>query len=280
MSLLTKRTIYGSELQTALLMKSTYAIRENTTLNEKFNILEGVTPDDELPALSYYCIGRGGHKNLNGADGEPLTTLRPHQARDAALFKHMPFVMRPTTDDLDELERNKYGLRVTEVHGEVSYFCYYLKRLDLTEIVPELEYRVASDGNTTVTPFTPARSDLNPTPVDLPVGGVSVATGESLAVKGTVEVMFDVTDAEELVNVAKILYDNELYAVVSEIGLCSGVDEVVPTTPIVGSPYNLREAAAVQIATHVSCFYPLQFNNNGFRLKINLGASEPLAVTG
>ena len=53
-------TIYGAELQTAQLIGAEYPIRENTTLNQKFHIQEGVVHSaGTYPRMKYIAIGNG-----------------------------------------------------------------------------------------------------------------------------------------------------------------------------------------------------------------------------
>lgn len=277
MTLATKRTIYGNGLQTAMFNNIEHVILPHTTLNEKFQVLATDLPD-KTPTLSYYSIGRGGHQNYTGSDGTPLTKARPHRARDAALFKHLPFVMRELDNDLDANLRSQYALRTIEQFGGVDYYCYYLKRVYSELQTLNYEHSITTDGSTDTIVFNPTPADLNPIPVDIPSEGVTPGTGETLSVSTTFEIDFSATDAENLKEVCRIRYNDEQYATVSEIALCSGQDHGINVQPSVGNPYVLLEARGVQACVFVSTMYPMQFANNGFNLKIDLGASEPLAV--
>jgi len=277
MSLSTKRTIYGNGLQTAMFNNGEHVIQQHTTLNEKFNVLATENPD-ENPTLGYYVIGRGGHKNYSGADGQALVQSRPHRARDAALFKHLPFVMRELDNDLDDNERTKYALRTVEPFNGVDYYCYYMKRVGSGQQPIVYEHTVVTENGTDTINFQPTQSDLNPTPVEIAAEGVTEGTGETLSVSTTFEIDFNATDAENLKQVCRIRHNDEAYAVVSEIGICSGQDTNINVQPVSGNPYSMLEARGVQVAVFVACMYPMAFANNGFNLKIDLGASEPLAV--
>ena len=275
--LTTKRTIYGNGLQTAMFNDADHIIQEHSTLNEKFNVLSTENPE-ENPTLGYYTIGRGGHKNYSGGDGQALVQARPHRARDAALFKHLPFVMRELDNDLSASDRTMYSLRTIEAFGGVDYYCYYLKRVGsgLAPIV--YEHTVTTEAGTDTINFQPTQADLNPVPVEVPSEGVTPGTGETLSVSTTFEIDFNSVDAENLKQVCRIRHNDEAYAVVSEIGICSGEDKGINIQPSTGNPYVMSEAIGVQICVFVSCMYPMAFANNGFNLKIDLGASEPLAV--
>ncbi len=277
MSLATKRTIYGNGLQTAMFNNAEHQIQEHSTLNEKFGVLATENPDSN-PTLGYYAIGRGGHKNYTGADGQALVKSRPHRARDAALFKHLPFVMREMDNDLDANERAKYAIRTVEQFAGVDYYCYYLKRVGSGLQPIRYEHSVVTENGVDTVSFQPTQADLNPTPVDIPPEGVTPGTGETLSVSTTFEIDFNATDAENLKQVCRIRHNDEAYAVVSEIAICSGQDFNISVQPPAGNPYSMLEARGVQVSVFVSCMYPMAFANNGFNLKIDLGASEPLAV--
>lgn len=277
MTLATKRTIYGNGLQTAMFNNKEHEILTNTTLNEKFQVLATDKPD-EMPTLSYYAIGRGGHENYSGSDGQPLVKSRPHRARDAALFKHLPFVMRELDNDLDANERNNYAIRTVENFGSTDYYCYYLKRVPAASQALRYEHTIVTDGNTETVVFQPTPADLNPTPVSIPAEGVTPGTGETLSVSTTFEIDFNATDSENLKQVCRIRHNDEQYATVSEIAICSGQDFGINIQPQTGNPYVMKESRGVQVAIFISCMYPMAFANNGFNLKIDLGASEPLAV--
>lgn len=277
--ILIKRTIYGSALQTAKLIDVPHVIQPNSTLNEKFSVADDfILPDDQVPFLGYYCIGRGGHKNATGPDGAPLMSLVPHQARDAALFEHMPFIMREVTNDLTDAQRANYALRVEQTHDNRQYYAYYLRRLDMSTTIPTVEYTVTTAGNSTTVPFEPTQGDLSPTPVDVPSTGTINTSGDVLSVRAPVSITFDKDDVSELENACEIIYGSAEYAVISEIGLCTGVDVDMPFQPETGSPYTVKEAGAVQVMSHLGCLYVLSFSNNGFDLLLDLGASEPLPV--
>lgn len=277
MTLNTKRTIYGSALQTAQMIGATHRLLPNSTLNTKFDILKDETLSKN-PNIAYYAIGNGGHENYPGEDGQALTRARVHSARHAALFKHLPFVMRETTNDLDELTRAKYALRTIEEFDGVNYYCYWLKRIDLSEVPVNTFYSVTDGDSTTTDPFIPSPEDLNPVPGEIPSEGVVAASGEELTAQALIDINFDAGDAEELLKVCRIRFKNELYATVSEIALCSGEDKEMPVTPPQGLPYNFLEAIGVQVNMHISCLYSIHFSNSGFDLRVDLGASEPLTV--
>lgn len=271
------RTVYGSKLQSSKLLGLQHVIDANTTLNEKFDIQSGVMPNPaDDPDVRYFAIGRGGHRPITGADGIAYTTPINHRASDAACFHHMPFVLRDVNNDLTPEQRSKYALRKQETHGGYNYFAYYLKRLDLNGVVPEMRYTQVVDGVETTVPYTPTSSNLNPEPPEVSSSGVTTTDGNYLSTTASIKVAFDANDVLELLEVARIIYGNELVAVVSEIALCSGVDKIVPGPAAGGGNISYSEAIGVQVATHITTHYPMAFSNQGFEFTIDLGATEPL----
>lgn len=271
------RTIFGSRLQTAMLLGLPYTQIANTTLNEKFGIQSGVVPDNQaVPRVRYFAIGNGGHRNLVGGDGQPYTSPVQHSASDAALYKHLPFLLREPTSDLTTIERQRYALRKQIVVGGENYIAYYLKRLDLTGVVPEMKHNTVTDGVTTSVPFVPTGANLNPVAPTIPSTGVTSTNGDYLSASAMLNLNFTAEDVAELINVAEIMYDNALYAVISEIGLVAGVDKVVSTPAVGGGTFNYSEVVGAQITTHITAHYNVGFANQGFDFGIELGATEPL----
>lgn len=272
------RSLWGADLQTALALDLPYEPKENTTLNEKLGIEAGqaLDPNGKKPAIRYLCIGNGGHKHMTGADGSPYTTPVNHRASDAALFKHLPFVLRGVNDDLSVSERSQYALRRMEVHNGVNYFAYYLKRMDLKNIYSELQYTTVIDGVSTTTPYTPNSDNLNPEQPEMPSTGVISTSGDYLSTSAIVPLFFTEQDVANLVEVAEIMYENPYMAVISEIGLCSGVDKVITGPGPGNTQINYKEAIGVQIATFITTHYSMSFSNKGFDLQLELGATEPL----
>lgn len=274
------RTVYGSHLQTALLLNLPYEPPANAILNTKFDIQADVGPADPdlKPSLKYMTIGNGGHGIATGAQGIPYTQPLIHRARDAALFNHLPFVLRTTDNDLDSVKRQKYGLRRMETHGGVNYFAYYLRRINYSsdDVAVELHYTSVENGAEETAPFVPTTQDLSPTAPDVDSTGVISTTGDYLSASAIIPIDFTADDVEELINVAKVLYDNPELAVISEIGLCSGVDRRVTGQAQGGASFNYLEAVQVQIAMFITAYYPVGYTNQGFEFKLQAGKTEPL----
>ena len=270
------RTVYAASVQTNLFLKTAQAYPENSTLNEKFGINSRILPAaTDTPSLSCYCIGNRGHQSVIGAEGIPKTEPVQHRATDAALYGHIPFVMRPINNDLSQTDRAKYALRLEEVHDGVRYAVYYARRLDKTNTVTQMQIKTVSNGVETTTPFVPNSSNLNPTPPVIASSGVNTTDGSYVSAVAALTISITEAEAAEIINVAKVLYGDEGYAIISEIGLVTGVDKVVQITSTAGN-FTMNEVIVAQIASFAPAMIPLNFNPTGADIVLNVGATEPL----
>lgn len=266
------RTIYGALVQTALMTNQPHQYPEFTTLNEKFNIQNGVIPTaQERPVLNLLVAGIGAHRYITGADNRILLDHHQHRATDAALFEHIPLVLRLPANDLTPTQRQGYALRKEVPVGPVTYIGYYAKRLDLTNLAINAFIRTVINGTVSNDPFVADQSNLNPVPPDLSPTGINLLEGRYAVTSAIVEASFNEFEIEELLNVGRILFDDERAIAISELGLCTGVDRVIS----IGAA-NFRESIGVQIASHIAAFFSPLFNNELFRKRIELGIVEPL----
>lgn len=273
------RTLIGGELQTATILGLPYQPRPNTTLNQLLNIQANSTFNaGQYPKARYWAIGDGGHQVVAGADGSPYISPIKHRVSDFSCFKHLPFVLRLETNDLSPEQRVKYGLRRAETHNGRRYFAYYLKRLDFTNVATQLYQTVVRDGVETTVPFTPNNSNLNPQPPVLPPNQSvpTLSQGDYLSTSAIIPVDFTAWDITEFVEVAKIIYDNELRAVISEIALVSGVDRQVSAEGPGGTPFQFNEVIGAQVLQHVTTYTPLAFTNQGVQFVFEAGVTEAL----
>lgn len=269
------RTIYGARLQSLQYFGLPYTHVNHTTLNEKFDIFPDQRPEPgEMPRNRYFVIGNRGHRNAVGADGFPLTDELQHQPSDGALFSHLPFILRRVSEDLSPSERAKYCLRKAVTFNATNYYAYYGKRLDLAQSEPSMLSNVVDLGNTTTTPFIPSGANLNPTIPNIPPTGAVVTSGDYLSVSTLIDLSLDEADIAELMEVAAIIYGDEKYAIVSEMGVVAGVDKIL-TGP---GGVNYNEVVEAQITTHITDYHALKYSNNGLKLTLDVGAVEPLLV--
>lgn len=277
----TCRTAIGIMLQASKLLGRPYEFPKYTTLNERFDILNNAHADlTDIPDVQYYCIGSGAHRIHVGDNDIPINDIVSHETTNTACFKPVPFALRQENNDFDEITRAKYGLRRKEIHNGVNYWAYYLKRLKKIAEPPEIFHDNVKDGVTTSKVFKFTNADLYPTPSTLPPVGTVVASADTIRISAKVEINFDALDVAEFLNVAKILHGDERYAIISEIGICSGVDKVVAGEGDKGAQISLKEAIGVQVVTFVSTYQWIATQNRGFHHEFELGEGEPLLVKG
>lgn len=277
----TTRTIYGMLLQTCQRLRLPFTLATNSTLNELLGVLADQQQLDAnvYPTLGYLAVGNGGLSATVSADGTLAMVPKIYESTSAAAYNPLPLVLRPLNNDLDAVTRAKYALRRIESHGGVQYIAYYLKRLDLSTVTAGMFLTtVVNDVKTTV-PFVPDTSVLHPTAPDTSTSTVITADGTYVSASAPLEIVLDDTDVGELTNVFMIIYNNPNTAILSELLLCSGVDKNVAVSDNGGTSFNMKEAIAVQVNDFINVGAPLQFNSEGVKFSMDIGATEPLWAT-
>lgn len=273
-----QRTIYGQVLQACQYLDIPFNLNKVNTLNTKLDVYgELDLPPNTLPKLRYIAIGNGGHSVVSKPGGVVTFRRLPHRVKDAALYNQLPFIVREMNNDLITSERAKYALRkIIEVDG-VNYIAYYLKRLDLSDTSAVIKHAITENGTTNVSEFTPSNADLNPTPPEYIADGTNVTRAEELYTEALINVVFTKADRDEFMDVIRLLYNDEDVSIISELALCSGVDrQVTVNTP--SGDLNYNEAIGVQVNHHIQVFRSMKEDNNGFTVKVNVGASDPMYV--
>ena len=270
------RTAVNAQMQTSIYLKKPHVIMPYSTLNQLHNILPNdVFSETEMPSMKYMAIGNKGHRSEAGIDGISVTKAIPHETTHTGMYNQLPFVLRLPTDDLTTIARAQYRFRKTVSINGVTYIAYYLRVLDLTDTIPKLELRVTEDGVTTATDFEFTPNSLRPT---LPVIGtnqVLVTSGNAIA--STARITFKITaeDAEELRSVARILYGDENYAIVSELSPVTGIDRLT-SGEVNGVPIMYHEVVGAQIASFMNTYYPFSILRNGAEIDLDIGNTEAL----
>lgn len=271
------RTLWLSDLQSAMLRGHPYKLRRYTTLNEKF----GVLPDEtfgsgQYPILNYLAIGRGALMQDVGADGKYYPAIHQHRSTDAALFDHMPFALRRLDDDLPPERRNHFALRTqTSYHG-VAYWAYWLMRSDYSQAEVDLLLKQKVDENTVnVTEYQPSEKNLNPIPEDMSESGTNLLAGYSVQASSILDVALDDFAINEIRNASKIITQRADRAIVSELALCTGRSKVI-NAPTQNGVFSFQEAVGVQVSAFIKGMYALDFLNRSLRDQLELGISEPL----
>lgn len=269
------RTVIGDKLQTAQKLNRPYTFSPNSVMNKEL----GVFPDDlpsETPWTQYAAVGIGGLSARFIGDNRRLELFPiPHQATHTGMYEQIPFVIRPVTDPLTEAERLNFRLRrVMDIKG-VRCEMWYLRRLDLSETVVQMEYRTIQDGVVISDPWEPTANDQRPKPWVVNPGQVLVTGDDYVASSAKSTFRFSPWDITELLNVGKMLFDSETAITVSELALCSGVD-ARKRADFNGANLEYTEALGVQINDFVSTLLPAAYNRAGASINLDIGAVEPL----
>ncbi len=276
----TTRTIWGALMQTCQFGHFKIPGITNISMNERLEILKDVRPPAATyPFFQYWVIGNKGHINrIDATDDETYIDEAKHHGDHAAPFNPIPFVMRPEGSDLTEAERAKYLLRKQEVHNDIKYWCYYGMRIPgITDIVPTVYITTVKDGVESSKEYETSSANIYPQQSVIPPDSSLTTSPDTLTVSAAVTIEFTPKDAQELINVASILYNgNTKRAVISEIGLCTGLDSKIQTETDGGAPIMFNDAMAVWIAAFISTYQSLVFNNKGFKVELEMGATEPV----
>lgn len=274
------RTALSGLVQTYLMSGLPITKLAYTTLNERLSIQNtAAVAATDRPTFGYYCIGDKGHYSVAVSDGDVIIEPAAHEAGDFAPFNMIPFVLRTETDDLSTSEMASYALRRQETYDGVNYFAYYLKRVDLTGLTPKITETKTVDGTTTTTDYTPNNSNLYPTRSTLTTSTATTTSSDYLSVTLTVDIPFTENDVSELNNVASIIYGNQKRAIISEIGLVTGIDRTVTTSGSGSAQITMNEAIYAQVITWLSTYRQMSFDNQGFTITLEMGANEPMLTT-
>lgn len=267
-----QRTLYNVDLHLHQILGKDYEPIENTTLNEKFQVL----PNDKLPAgiypkLQYFAIGCGGNVVMEDVS---TYTYNEHLPIDAALFQHIPFIMRNLTDgDLTAEEKKNYRLRVIQNFNGINYACYYLKVFPSWELKPTFYLiRTMESGESVSSPTLSAlnltnSSVLNPKPVNRNITFENQNTLGFVTKMAKITFSLTPTELEEIKKVLEIM--NLTDKIITEIGLVTGHDKTIGQD---------TEVTCAQIAMHigVSLDLAIELAKETTLIKsIEIGGGEP-----
>jgi hypothetical protein len=256
----TTKTIYHTHLELQRAMQEDFNPLPYSTLNEKFGVAdEEAVPAGRYPAMEYIAIGRGGHRGRIASDGATLTDILQHDVTDAALFEHLPFVVRLISEDLTPAERAKYGMRTL---------------VNLSQTYPELKEITVLDGSVSDREYTPTPSQLTPNPLPLSNTQANLASGKHISVTSTLSVSLSATDIQEIMDAVLVLYDDVAYATISEIATVTAHRTPINTT-LGGVNVTYDEAIAAQVANFIPANISLQFTTNGIDSLFSLGHTSP-----
>nr|DAI38263.1 MAG TPA: hypothetical protein [Caudoviricetes sp.]DAP91586.1 MAG TPA: hypothetical protein [Caudoviricetes sp.] len=265
-------TIYGLTLINAMLANRYYKVHKNTTLNEKFSVMPGDhTPTGTIeqpvfPRVKYFVLGVGGNIIIDNVNAYKYS---PHSVLDAALFNHIPFIIREVSNDLDMYTRQKYRLRKTINIKGTDYYAYYARVCDLIDY-RNYNYLVNKIDKNDVLSIMQFDSDryLNPTPVHKPSDPKLAIETNSVINRFKMEFNLLEDEQKELKNVLKLL-DLENVVKITELGICHGYD--------VSTSYG-TEAVDMQVTYFVDLDLDVMLDLNSkekFQRAIEIGGAEP-----
>lgn len=265
-------SIYGLTLINGMLANRFYPVSRNTTLNEKFNILpdqhmpKGSVDTPIFPRVKYFTIGIGGNRIIEKAEGYKMSQ---HRVLDAALFHHIPFVLKKPNEDITPERRLDYRLRkLINVNGE-SYYAYYAKVVQLKDFRPYNFLITRQDGKDVISMLNMDTDEyLNPVPFNKPTDKNEVLNMDTVINRFKFEFLLTQKEQDDLREVIEILMlpkDTRI----TEIGICHGYDTIV------GDGY---ESLDTQITYFVDVDLDVATELDGktlFQRNIELGGSEP-----
>lgn len=271
-------TIYGAYLNTCQKLGIPIQFINYTTLNQKLNILSNYDyPANPNPILQYVVVGNGGANFTQGPNGiiEPIPIQ--HLATDSSLYNMMPLCIRTPDNDLTASEMAQYRLRTTITISGVTYIAYYALVISLANVDVGLFNVTNSNGQSVSSQFTPSNLNLAPTPTSLTSLSVNTVTGNYVNVSALAQINITATQVTEFLNACNILYGSQYAALISEIGICTGID-VSNTVTSNGASLTYTEAVGVQINAFINALYALYYSQNGLNITYNVGVTEPLML--
>ncbi|ORS93611.1 DUF7208 family protein, partial [Escherichia coli] len=82
-------------------------------------------------------------------------------------------------------------------------------------------------------------------------------------------------DVQEYMNVTSIMRGSPRSSIISELALCSGLDQVTSGDSATGSKFSYTEAIGVQALYYISMFTNLAQTNDKLSLTIRIGQPAP-----
>lgn len=278
LTMLPRRTVWGSAVQTANYTRGAIRYVQYTTINEKYNIGEDVSLEpNEIPFPDYWGIGRGSTYMKVLSDGSRDTHNYIHEPVDAALFFQQPFILRTFDNDISPSQRKNYAIRtVVQVNG-VKYIAYFLKKLNRTntEVVAQIVVPATEDRPKDVKPIEGDARFLEPTPYE-PTPGTQRTDGMFTNITSVVLSELTEWDVEEMINAKKILTGSATLEI-TEIGIFSAVTKEISSPSGYGNS-TIQYNEAIKAQLNVTSPHRILINSyigRGLVIEHDLGVSDP-----
>lgn len=280
-------TSFGGLLYKCVATNQPITVPKYTTLNELMTLFGdesiGLKASRDFE-LKYFCVGIRG-SNCSGTDGDGVSNMRvnAHQPIDQSLFTMIPLLARPLSNDLDDVTRAQYRLRVVGTYQGQQYAVYYVKLIDFTNYNPS-EFLVTRDPNTgseLPDPLIHQKDDLfSPEPVIYGSDGTIQASNTYAEGSAILDCSLNANDLAEIVNAARIVKGDSSKTGINEVGILWGID--TPQRGSVGnSSINYTEALSLNIAHFLSERDARNAQSNStVTLRFDHGNADPMLVAG
>ena len=268
------RTIYGSLVQNALRWNTKLRILPNSTLNQKFNIQSDALPyDTEKVTTNYFVLG------VNGLEYVPFQGMYKREWRyyspfQAALYRHIPLVMRRVTEPLSPQERINLRLRSVENYNGVDYECWRARVTGHNDLPAEVEKRTEINGVITPDNWSPPLEALNPNPQLLPPDTPVVNGRTYMAVTKKFQIVLSPSDIQELLNAAQSRFGDPHLATSTALGSWSGGARR-GSGEFNGTQQNSTESIYTQSNDFLRVDFSASDSLGGKTLDLDAGTAEP-----
>lgn len=234
------------------------------TLNSEYNVGPSIMPNNRT-SIKYVGIGIEGFQNNDSDQGSMTYNTSPLNGN---LYTQIPIRMVPVSEDLDDVTRNQYRMRVKKTINNIDYWAYYLKKLIIDNEGVEIVNKDIVSGNETILTELDS-SIMTPTPSQTSaIGSVSYANEMYVRQKYNI-----IIDSDEITEVCSILFNDTSKAKISEIGLYTGEDQTF--TDEYGTNYT--ESICAQLAYH-QCLVGIDMTSNSIDTTFVLKSSTVYLV--
>ena len=263
-----EKTIYSKKIENRIKCGLPYTPLLNTTLNEKFNIYPGVdNANIPYPIINLITIGSG-LSSVNNSSSRLKMDSSPHSATDAALFNHIPFYLRPTSEAMVYPPSPKLRLHKVILIDGIEYNVYYGYKITNYEYNDDIiKYTNIEDEYVNISKFDIVGSDiLNPTPST----NINLDTKVYISDFIKIYTFFSEGELNEMINAFNILYPDTT-PIITELGICTSKDIVID---------GKDESVMVQVAYFIDLYKDLieAKNNKKLDFFIEIGDMEVIAV--
>lgn len=218
----------GMAISAAINCRQPIDIPQWSTLNEHYSVLGeesyGRKHGKDL-WLGYFGIGIGGSRSIGSSN--PLLEQRKvhqHKATDQNAFFPIPFLIREIGDDVDEVVRDRYRLRVVRQIGDKVYVMYYLRAINFDVFDPHVEVgtRDPITGNEDGDRYVYKKEDLSPPPYELTSSNSIPLTNRYVKGTGKMDLTLNADELNEIRNVCRVMFGDASVAAINEMYLVHG----------------------------------------------------------